>query len=50
MVALVPAGDAASAPWNEYAWVGTGGGLAALGRDGSTTTLRVADGLETNSV
>jgi signal transduction histidine kinase/DNA-binding response OmpR family regulator/ligand-binding sensor domain-containing protein len=42
--------DVASAPWSDLAWVGTGGGLAALGRDGSTTTLRVSEGLESNSV
>jgi signal transduction histidine kinase/ligand-binding sensor domain-containing protein len=40
----------ASAPWNEDIWVGTGGGLAAVARDGSVATLRVAHGLESNSI
>ncbi|HYM59544.1 MAG TPA: response regulator [Thermoanaerobaculia bacterium] len=37
-------------PWNGVLWAGTGGGLAAIMPDGTTTTLRVADGLLSNSV
>jgi signal transduction histidine kinase/CheY-like chemotaxis protein/ligand-binding sensor domain-containing protein len=47
--AVLPAA-AASAPWNEYLWVGTGSGLAALAQDGTTTTLRVSDGLHSNQI
>jgi len=42
--------DAAPGPWAKYLWVGTGGGLAAIGPDESTTTLRAENGLRSNSV
>jgi len=47
--AVLPAGMA-SGPWRDYLWVGTGSGLAAIAPDGSTTTLRVTEGLRSNSV
>ncbi|HEX9986216.1 MAG TPA: response regulator [Thermoanaerobaculia bacterium] len=34
----------------QYLWVGTGSGLAAIAPDGTSTTLRVSDGLRSNSV
>ncbi|HVR39137.1 MAG TPA: response regulator [Thermoanaerobaculia bacterium] len=37
-------------PWSGFTWVGTGGGLTAIARDGAMTTLRAADGLRSNSV
>ena len=47
--ATLPAG-AASGPWRDYLWVGTGSGLAAIGPDGVTTTLRVSEGLRSNQI
>ena len=47
--AVLPRG-AASGPWRDFLWVGTGSGLAAIGPDGGTTTLRVADGLRSNQI
>jgi signal transduction histidine kinase/DNA-binding response OmpR family regulator/ligand-binding sensor domain-containing protein len=46
---VLPRG-AASGPWRDYLWVGTGSGLAAIAPDGSTTTLRVAEGLRSNQI
>jgi len=40
----------ASGPWADYMWVGTGSGLAAIAPDGTTTTLRVAEGLRSNQI
>ncbi len=40
----------APSPWDELLWVGTGGGLAGVGADGTTSTLRVADGMLSNSI
>ncbi|HKO55748.1 MAG TPA: ATP-binding protein [Thermoanaerobaculia bacterium] len=45
--AVIPPG--ASVPWGDALWAGTGGGVAAVGEDG-TSTIRVADGLLSNSV
>jgi signal transduction histidine kinase/DNA-binding response OmpR family regulator/ligand-binding sensor domain-containing protein len=45
----IPAG-AVSGPFGDYVWVGTGGGIAALARDGSSTALRVQEGLNSNSI
>jgi len=47
--AVLPRG-AASGPWRDFLWVGTGSGLAAIGPDGETTTLRVAEGLRSNQI
>ncbi|HJQ35767.1 MAG TPA: response regulator [Thermoanaerobaculia bacterium] len=47
--AVLPRG-AASGPWADYLWVGTGSGLAAIAPDGTTTTLRVAEGLRSNQI
>jgi len=47
--ATLPAG-AASGPWRDFVWVGTGSGLAAIGPDGVTTTLRVREGLRSNQI
>jgi signal transduction histidine kinase/CheY-like chemotaxis protein/ligand-binding sensor domain-containing protein len=46
--ALPPGGDAKT--FAGYTWVGTGGGLAAIAPDGTSTVLRVRDGLNSNSV
>ena len=37
-------------PWSTYLWIGTGGGLAAIAPDGSTSTIRAEQGLPSNSV
>jgi len=42
--------DIAPGPWSKYLWIGTGGGLAAIGPDETTTTLRAENGLRSNSV
>jgi len=42
--------DPALKPFGDYTWVGTGGGVAAIGADDSTTALRTSDGLNSNSV
>ena len=34
----------------DFTWVATGGGLAAIARDGTSTALRVQDGLNSNSI
>ncbi|HUP59918.1 MAG TPA: response regulator [Thermoanaerobaculia bacterium] len=47
--AVLPRGGA-SGPWSDFLWVGTGSGLAAIGADGVTTTLRAADGLHSNQI
>jgi signal transduction histidine kinase/DNA-binding response OmpR family regulator/ligand-binding sensor domain-containing protein len=47
--AVVPRGTA-GAPWGERLWVGTGAGVASIADDGTTSTLRVADGLLSNQV
>jgi signal transduction histidine kinase/DNA-binding response OmpR family regulator/ligand-binding sensor domain-containing protein len=47
--AVLPPRVSAS-PWDELMWVGTGGGLAGIAPDGTTTTLRVQDGMRSNSV
>jgi signal transduction histidine kinase/DNA-binding response OmpR family regulator/ligand-binding sensor domain-containing protein len=36
--------------FGDYTWVATGGGLAAIARDGTSTVLRVQDGLNSNSI
>ena len=41
--AVLPRG-AVAGPLGRFLWVGTGGGLAAIAPDGSTTTLKVAKG------
>jgi signal transduction histidine kinase/ligand-binding sensor domain-containing protein len=46
--AVVPRG-AASGPWRDALWVGTGSGLAAM-TGSAVTTLRVEDGLQSNQV
>ncbi|HEV7922981.1 MAG TPA: two-component regulator propeller domain-containing protein, partial [Thermoanaerobaculia bacterium] len=45
--AVIP--PAGMAPWGDSLWAGTSGGAAAVSHDG-TATLRVADGLLSNSV
>jgi len=42
--------EMAPSPWSKYLWIGTGGGLAAIGPDETTTTLRAENGLRSNSV
>jgi signal transduction histidine kinase/DNA-binding response OmpR family regulator/ligand-binding sensor domain-containing protein len=37
-------------PWADYLWVGTGSGLAAIAPEGTTTTLRVSEGLRSNQI
>jgi signal transduction histidine kinase/DNA-binding response OmpR family regulator/ligand-binding sensor domain-containing protein len=36
--------------FGDFTWVATGGGIAAIARDGTSTVLRVQDGLNSNSV
>jgi len=47
--AVLPRG-ALTGPLGNFLWVGTGGGLAAIAPDGSTSTLRVQEGMRSNSV
>ncbi|HEX7151199.1 MAG TPA: response regulator [Thermoanaerobaculia bacterium] len=47
--AAIPAGTSDSL-LGAYLWVGTGSGLTAVAPDGTSTTLRTADGLRSNSV
>jgi len=42
--------DPALKPFGDYLWVGTGGGLAAIAADNTTTSLRASDGLNSNSI
>src|ERR1051326_8036901 len=42
--------DPALKPFGDYIWVGTGGGVAAIGKDDTTSALRTSDGLNSNSV
>jgi signal transduction histidine kinase/CheY-like chemotaxis protein/ligand-binding sensor domain-containing protein len=42
--------DAPNGIWSDQMWAGTGGGLTGIAADGTTTTLRVKDGLGSNSV
>ena len=46
---VLPRGNASGA-WGAFLWAGTGSGLAAIAEDGSTSTLRVSEGLPSNSV
>ncbi len=47
--AVLPAGGVVG-KLGEYTWIATGGGVAALAQDGTTTSFRVADGLLSNQV
>jgi len=48
--AVLPANASSKDPWARVMWIGTGGGLAGIGRNGRSTTVRTSDGLLSNSV
>jgi len=48
--AVLPAQTNGAGPWHRYLWIGTGGGAAAIDPAGRTSTLRVEQGLLSNSI
>jgi signal transduction histidine kinase/DNA-binding response OmpR family regulator/ligand-binding sensor domain-containing protein len=48
--AVLPPRTGGTEPWDRYLWIGTGGGAAAIDAHGRTSTLRVEQGLLSNSI